>query len=273
MKRSIATLEESIPLFEKRKRMQTNFFRDEQDIPTKTSTSDKRVSSDSIVIHSIMQSIPKRLASGELQFPDFPQFTPNLTPKEVLQKGSFGGTYFRKIYSSVTKETYTDVWKEFPPDWFEGLSIKTQVASSNYNSSLNKYGVSCGGDLKMWEESGWITSIDPYGWFQWYCRFYLGRRCSDDSRQVSRALGVMGATGRWRRNLVNKCLSSGQPLATAKDNAKISPKIRQLLQVQHYLFSFVVTKVISLVTYSWKIDFQHWGYELTLKDLQATVKK
>lgn len=83
----------------------------------------------------------------------------------------------------------------------------------------------------MWEESGWITEFDPYGWFQWYCRFCLGRRCSDDSRQISRALGVMGKKGRWRRNLINKIVARGGDLSNAVEDKSISPKVRQLLQV------------------------------------------
>ena len=118
-----------------------------------------------------MKPIPVRNEVGELVFPDFPNFRPNLTPKEVLQMGSFGGTYFRPITSSVTKQSYKDVWEELPSDWLKGLNIKTQVASSNYSKSVNKYKEICGGDLEMWESSGWITGIDPYGWFMWYCRY------------------------------------------------------------------------------------------------------
>jgi hypothetical protein len=97
----------------------------------------------------------------------------------------------------------------------------------------------------MWEESGWITEADPYGWFQWYCRFYLGRRCSDDARQVSRAQGVMGPTGRWRRNLMNKIINHSSPLEKAVENVNISPKVRQLLQVskcttKNYLLSDII---------------------------------
>jgi hypothetical protein len=93
------------------------------------------------------------------------------------------------------------VWEELPADWLEGLNIKTQVASTKYVTSVNKYRADCGGDLDMWEGSGWIAAIDPYGWFQWYCRFYQGRRSSDDERQISRGLGVMGPKGRWRSSL------------------------------------------------------------------------
>ena len=120
-------------------------------------------------------ALPTRNAKRELVFPDYPHFRPNLTPKEVLQKGSFGGTYFRPIYSRVTQQHYSDVWKELPADWLTGLNMSTQVSSALYRTSVNRYKEACGGDLDMWEGSGWITHIDPYGWFQWYCRFYQGR--------------------------------------------------------------------------------------------------
>lgn len=192
--------------------------------------------------------IPIKNADGNLVFKDHPEFRPNLTPKEVLQAGSFGGTYYRSIKSGVTGETYgKDQWKEFPRDWFEGLNIGRQITSQSEDLSVNKYKATCGGDLNMWESSGWITPIDPYGWFQWYCRFYLGRRCSDDTRQISRGNGVMSDKGRWRTNLMNKVLASPKKSEDAIKDYKISPKIRQLLQ--------------------------HWGYTLTLKDLLAFAKK
>eukprot|EP01031_Cornospumella_fuschlensis_P036221 gene36221-43936_t len=190
-------------------------------------------------------------SSGSLFFADFPEFRPNLTPKEVIQLGSFGGTYFQPITSGVTGESYRDVWREFPSDWFEGVDIDRMVASLTYSAEVNMYKVACGGGLKEWEESGWICNLDPYGWFQWYCRFYLGRRCSDDYRQITRALGVMGPTGRWKKNLLNKCVSAigrtdhqgnnsatlglgisdliSQQESVLRDYS-ISPKIRQLLQ-------------------------------------------
>ena len=168
----------------KRRRKQTEFFRDEQTLPqNRMSVQAMRLNSTKITELPQRRPLPTRDADGFLHFSDFPEFTPNLTPKEVLQMGSFGGTYFRPIYSSITKQSYKDdQWKEFPEDWFTGLNISRQITSSVYNNNVNTYKVSCGGDLKMWEESGWITEIDPYGWFQWYCRFYLGRRCTDDHR-------------------------------------------------------------------------------------------
>lgn len=189
------------------------------------------------------QALPKRNKKNELMFKDHPEFRPNLTPKEVLQMGSFGGTYFRPIHSGVKGERLSGVWKEFPKDWFEGLDKKTQVVSSTYRPVVNKYGVKCGGSLDMWESSGWISDLDPYGWFHWYCRFYLGRRSTDDERQISRALGVMGQKGRFRNQLIGKLSRNSRPF----NDHDISPVIRQTLQ--------------------------HWGYQLTETDAQQYLKK
>ncbi|CAM9394436.1 unnamed protein product, partial [Ectocarpus fasciculatus] len=189
--------------------------------------------------------IPTRNKNGQLVFADYPHFVPNMTPEEVIRAGSFGGTYFRPIYSSVTKQQYEDeAWKELPEEWLRGLNIKRMVSSATYNVEVNKYGEKCGQGLDEWESSGWITSIDPYGWFQWYCRFYLGRRCSDDERQISRGLGVMGPKGRWKNNLINKMKLHvhDKGVDGALNDFTISPKIRQLLQ--------------------------HWGYSVTRHDLK-----
>jgi len=185
--------------------------------------------------------IPTRNPHNELLFKDHPEFRPNLTPFEVLQRGSFGGTYFRPITSSVTGLSYKKQHKEFPREWFDGFT-KTEVTSSKYDKSVNRYGVKCGGSLDMWESSGWIANVDPYGWFQWYCRFYLGRRSSDDERQIKRQLGVCGVKGRFRNQLIGKCARGGKTF----DDIIISPVIRQALQ--------------------------HWGYVLTKRDADKYVK-
>lgn len=101
----------------------------------------------------------------------------------------------------------------------------SSLTSVTYKNSVNKYGVKCGGSLGMWESSGWITDCDPYGWFQWYCRFYQGRRCADDARQISRWCKSAGPKGRFRSQLCNKILAAH----TSCDNRSISPVIRQTL--------------------------------------------
>lgn len=232
----------------------------ESDIPTRNSLSKEAASSSGATVNSNIghgnieiyperQPLPKRNAKGELVFPDYPLFRPNLTPKEVLQLGSFGGTYFRPITSGVTGIRYQakDVVSEYPKDWFEGLNMSRQVCSTVYDKGVNRFNAECGGDLYMWESSGWIKDSDPYGWFQWYCRFYLGRRCEDDERQISRGLGVMGPRGRWRNNLLNKLAASNKsPEAVIADH-NISPKVRQLLQ--------------------------HWGLQLNAQDVIARRKE
>lgn len=155
-------------------------------------------------------------------------FHPNRTPEEILRAGSFGGTYFREIVSAVTNVKYnpTDVLKStVKPEWISGLDKGTMLISQTYRPSLNKFKVKCGGSLGMWESSGWISDSDPYGWFQWYCRFYQGRRCSDDARQISRQLKSAGPKGRFRSQLCNKCIAAN----THAEDVKISPVIRQTL--------------------------------------------
>ena len=211
-----------------RTKQTTKFYNAEEEERASKPTNPKMLH---VTVEAKKQPIPKRRTDGTLEFPEYPHFRPNLTPKEVLQMGSFGGTYYRSITSGVTGETYHKQWEEFPADWFGKLNIAKCISSKNYDNAINTYKVSCGGDLHMWESSGWITHIDPYGWFQWYCRFYLGRRCSDDERQIGRALGVIGPKGRWRRNLMNKCLASGKRPEVSANDPAIAPKVRQLLQV------------------------------------------
>ena len=190
---------------------------------------------------------PKRkpIIPMKLRFKDFPEFKPNLSPKQILQLGSFGGTYFRPIYSSVTKKSYGDeVWMELPQEWLKGLNIETEVASSDYHKEVNRYGVKCGASLEMWESKGWIVAEDPYGWFQWYCRFFQGRRTEDDERQVGRWVRVAGeGSGRWRNFLIGKIQRSGKRF----DDETVSPVTRQTLQ--------------------------HWGYYLTKKDYRLRIKE
>ncbi|XP_018602104.2 uncharacterized protein LOC108931029 isoform X4 [Scleropages formosus] len=141
------------------------------------------------------------------------------------------------------EQNYKDVWKELPEDWLGGLDIAKQVASSTYRKDVNTYKVKCGGSLEMWESSGWIVPQDPYGWFQWYCRFHQGRRTDDDERQVGRWAKCTGPKGRWRNNLITKIVRSG----CAFHNCTVSPVVRQTLQ--------------------------HWAYRLTKQDYDMGAKR
>ena len=97
-------------------------------------------------------------------------FKPELTPKEMLKLGVFGGKYM------------TDCKEEFPKDWFE----KAKLCHEFHDPKLNFFGINASKPLSYWRKKGWIYHEDPRGWFQWYCRYYMGRRCDDDERQIKR---------------------------------------------------------------------------------------
>ena len=138
------------------------------------------------------EPMPKRdRKTGVLLFHDAKDFRPNLTPKEILQAGSFGGTYYRPINSSVTGLRYDKIWLELPQNWLQGLDVPTMISSPVYYKKVNHYKTKCGASLKEWESKGWIKECDPYGWFMWYTRFYLGRRNQDDDRQVLSLLTIV----------------------------------------------------------------------------------
>ena len=104
-------------------------------------------------------------------------FGANKTPIEIIKKGVFRGTYFRDIYSNVTGKWYKKSWKEFD----QLKNIDQNYYCSNYDVSVNKYGIKCGTLLRFCK--GWINEIDPYGWFQRYFRYWLGRRSKDDGKK------------------------------------------------------------------------------------------
>ena len=143
--------------------------------------------------------------NGMFYFESHPAFTPNKSPAEMLREGAFGGSYFRPLYSSKLRVTVEDDWRELPEDWLAGLNIETFLTKPIYDPEVNKYKVSCGQSIEQWEQNGWIDhQHDVRGWFQWYCRFFIGRRCDDDDRQVSRWARCAGSKGRWRRALLKK---------------------------------------------------------------------
>ena len=135
-------------------------------------------------------------------------FKPNKTPVEIIKKGS----YFRDIYSGINGKFYKNSWKEFKN--LEGID-KRYYRSDFYDVSLNKYGVKCGTSLRFWESTGWINKQDLYGWFQWYFRYWLGRRSKDDQRQIDR----------WKRTVSR---FKGVLIKMIK-NGKDSPKFKQTI--------------------------------------------
>ncbi len=104
-----------------------------------------------------------------------PCFKPELTPKEMLALGVFGGKYM------------TDCRDEFPADWF----IHAKLCHERHDPKLNFFGVNASQPLRVWQNKGWIHPADPRGWFQWYCRYYMGRRMpEEDDRQIRRWLAM-----------------------------------------------------------------------------------
>jgi hypothetical protein len=99
-----------------------------------------------------------------------PNFRPQLTPQQMLTLGVFGGRYM------------TDCTGEFPKTWF----AKARLCAQRHDPALNYFEVNASQPLAVWRAKGWIYHEDPRGWFQWYCRYYLGRRCPDDERQIKR---------------------------------------------------------------------------------------
>ncbi len=112
-------------------------------------------------------------------------FEPELTPKEMLALGVFGGKYM------------TDGRDEFPQDWFEGAKL----SPGGRDPSLNFFKVDASQKLSVWRQKGWIFEDDPRGWFQWYCRYYLGRRIEgEDRRQIGRWRAMRRHIGQIRNN-------------------------------------------------------------------------
>lgn len=113
-----------------------------------------------------------------------PEFKPELTPKEMLELGVFGGKYM------------TDCKKEFPSSWFK----KAKLCSKRHDAKLNFFGVNASQPLRVWIEKGWIRQEDPRGWFQWYSRYYMGRRIDDDARQIKRWKAIKRHIAQIKKN-------------------------------------------------------------------------
>ncbi|MFT7558039.1 MAG: hypothetical protein ACI83D_000721 [Planctomycetota bacterium] len=113
-------------------------------------------------------------------------FKPGVTPKEMLDLGVFGGLYF------------SDQPDEFPKSWFAEAELSMD---GKQHKELNYFGVLASQSLEVWQFKGWINPQDPRGWFQWYCRYYLGRRSDDDERQIKRWKAMV----RHRAQIYHNC--------------------------------------------------------------------
>jgi hypothetical protein len=115
-----------------------------------------------------------------------PDFKPDLTPAQMLQMGVFGGKYM------------TDCRDEFPGKWYVGAKLSPVGA----DHKLNFFSVKASKPLSYWKEKGWIDPQDPRGWFQWYCRYFQGRRSADDARQIGRWKAMTRHIAQIRKNCV-----------------------------------------------------------------------
>lgn len=116
-------------------------------------------------------------------------FKPQLTPKQMLALGVFGGKYM------------TDCTDEFPSDWF----THAKLSPEKHNPSLNYFKVDASQPLREWKKHGWIYRDDPRGWFQWYCRYFMGRRLpEEDDRQIKRWIRIKRHVAQIQKNCAPK---------------------------------------------------------------------
>ena len=127
--------------------------------------------SQTIIVNDLMQKNYEYELTEPMGKNFHKDFKPDLTPKEILEIGVFGGKYM------------TDCTDEFPKDWF----TNAKLCPKKHDASLNFFGVNASQPLSIWRKNGWIYREDPRGWFQWYCRYYMGRRIpKEDDRQIKR---------------------------------------------------------------------------------------
>jgi len=139
-------------------------------------------------------------AAGENFAPDF---LPELMPKQMLAMGIFGGKYM------------TDCQNEFPADWYQDAKLNPNF----HDPKLNYFGVNASQPLSVWRQKGWIHPADPRGWFQWYCRYYIGRRMPEyDQWQIKRwkAMAAISPKSKRiaRRAIFRVAAASAKPFCT-----------------------------------------------------------
>ena len=119
-----------------------------------------------VTVNDTMQRKYRYLCSAPVGRNFDPEFCPELTPKQMLALGIFCGKYM------------TDCRKEFPSSWF----ARARLSPSGRDCTLNYFGIDASQPLSVWRKKGWIHPDDPRGWFQWYCRYYMGRRLPEIGR-------------------------------------------------------------------------------------------
>ena len=139
----------------------------------------------SITVNDSMQKKYRYIRAARAGKNFNPEFRPDLSPKEMLALGVFGGKYLN------------DCKKEFPASWFH----RARLSPLKKDPSLNYFGVDASQSLSEWKRKGWIYIDDPRGWFQWYCRYYLGRRIpEEDARQIKRWRAITRHIAQIKKN-------------------------------------------------------------------------
>jgi hypothetical protein len=137
-----------------------------------------------IVVSDRMQAHYEYLLTQPIGECFTPEFQPQLSPQKMLELGVFGGKYM------------TDCADEFPKQWFK----KARLNAKYHDPEINYFGVNASKPLAYWRSKDWLYIEDPRGWFQWYCRFYMGRRCEDDERQIKRWKNMRRHIAQLKRN-------------------------------------------------------------------------
>ena len=143
------------------------------------------------------------------------EFYPYLTPSDIFNNGAFGGSYFGVEdlkgdydYQSLFQETLSDV----SPHLYLG---------NKYKPKMNMFKTRSGMNYDYWTEMNWMHKDDPYGWLEWYIKYYNGRRHPDDDRQIKRWQDFCGVNGRWRKRIYSRIYET--------NNINVSPRIQQSL--------------------------------------------
>jgi len=160
-------------------------------------------------------------------------FYPLLSPREVIERGAFGRCYFGMFIEEYTNYDYNSLFDYH----FDGLDTSL-YEGEKYSPKKNKFKVRSGMDYDYWKQMKWMHEDDPYGWFEWYCKYTQGRRHEDDDRQIRRWQDFCGVNGRWRKRIYKRMIETG--------NWNVSPRIQQSLL--------------------------HWGYEVNMPDFEQYCK-
>jgi hypothetical protein len=139
-----------------------------------------------VVVNDLMQTDYQYELSEPVGLNFDPGFIPELTPAQLLKMGVFGGKYL------------TDCQQEFPLAWF----TKAKLSPGFHDKDLNFFGVTASKPLSYWQEKGWVNEDDPRGWFQWYCRYFIGRRHVDDDRQIRRWRNMTRHISQLKKNCI-----------------------------------------------------------------------